>query len=205
MFAHFLSSAPTAGEYPERHFGVHFRTRAWVAFGDAEGTRWVGCFAGGETMDPGLAAVAGRVALVAVGGQGYLVELPTGALLHRLSADVRVGAVAASADPPRLLAASAEGLFRWRLDLFDAGGPVASPASGVMAERLTLDESRGPLVYGTAVSLRGSDVDVRFVVDCGAGAMEFLEELEEGSSLLGLVQWVRKRPRPARGDSGAGA
>src|SRR5215211_2670915 len=119
VFARFLSSAPTAGEYPERHFGAHFRTRAWVAFGDAQGTRWAGCFAGGETMDPGLLAVAGPVALVAVGGQGYLVEIPTGALLHRLGAGLKVAAVAAIEEPPRFLAASEEEIFRWRLDVFD--------------------------------------------------------------------------------------
>lgn len=74
-----------SGTVREQRFHVA-RDNVWVRFDDDDGDAWVGVFGAGELSE--FCAVAlfvvdgGRTALVIAGGQGYVVDTQSGALLR---------------------------------------------------------------------------------------------------------------------------
>lgn len=86
MLVELLRTVPISGTIAERHFDVSARANAWVRFEDDEGEAWVGVFGGSEwsAFDAAVpfADDGGRTVLVIAGGQGYVVDAISGALLR---------------------------------------------------------------------------------------------------------------------------
>lgn len=85
MSAEILYQTPTSGDYPEKHFGQTFNFRLWVKFTDNNLQEWVGCFSRlYQTFDKVLTDNANETAFIVAGGQGYLIDISTGELLHEM-------------------------------------------------------------------------------------------------------------------------
>ena len=110
MFAEFIDR-PISGQFPEKHFGRFTPYSSWVKFTDNDYREWVGSFTRGWEGHATLIInfEIDDKALVAAGGQGYLIDI---AERQQLNTDELSEIKSAIADPEgqRVIFSSGYGL-----------------------------------------------------------------------------------------------
>jgi len=117
MKAELLRAPPISGSVAERQYDVSGRANEWVRFEDDEGRDWVGVFGSAELANFSAAVPfaddRGRTVLVVAGGQGYIVDAVSGALVRRTPWHY---AYAAAAVPGRDFVLVADTTEIWAVD-----------------------------------------------------------------------------------------
>jgi hypothetical protein len=160
MHVELLNTPSISGTVTERHFDVSARANAWVRFEDAEGGTWVGVF-GSSELAPFNAAVqfpddGGRTVLVIAGGQGYIVDAVSRALIRRTPWDYAHAVAAVPgrdfvlvADATKIRAADrAHDRLVWRrerawYDYDNVSPPHRVALDGIVFDEVKVDELRG--------------------------------------------------------------
>lgn len=98
MLIELLAQPPISGTTTERSFDASSGANTWVRFEDNAGGAWVGVFGSAKLANFNAALPFadddGRTALVIAGGQGYVVDTVSGALIRRTPWDYAYEAVA---------------------------------------------------------------------------------------------------------------
>jgi hypothetical protein len=113
MLTRILSHPPISGSITERHYNP-FGSCTWVQFSSPEGEEWAGVFGNGSFGNHSCATVFNdaQSVMIGAGGNSYIVDLQSGALLLQLD----IYTIGAIAIPARDMVIACDDCYLYALD-----------------------------------------------------------------------------------------
>lgn len=170
-----LHTAPTSGQYPEKHFGQHFSSQLWIEFEDNYGNKWNGCFAKepNQGIDCALASNDNQTAFIVAGGLGYLISIQTRELLVETDCPPVIESAIVTTNPDYFLVGTS-----YDIKVFDSKELVREIKPNQTVDGIYLKEQKDNKALGELSSYAYDGYKLTFDIDLTTFEMDIKDELK---------------------------